>query len=92
MRAEEIVSVLLIVLLLAYILLINPDIFQIVLVGYSLDFKFEQKPYFVWSNRWLDVFVQAFMLFATATAISALFRKEREKVEEEEVVIEEVEK
>jgi len=88
-RVEEVIPALLVVLLLVYIILINPDVFQITLVGYSLDFKLEQKPYFVWSNRRLDVAVQAFLLFATAIAISALFRKEKAEVEEEEVVVEE---
>ena len=36
----------------------------------------------------MDVIIQAFMLFAVATAVSALFRKERKGEVEEEVVIE----
>ncbi|RLE64380.1 MAG: hypothetical protein DRJ37_00030 [Thermoprotei archaeon] len=89
MKVEEAIPALLVILLLVYVILMNPDVFQVTLVGYRLDFRLEQKPYFVWSNRWLDVVVQAFLLFTTAIAISALFRKEKAKVEEEEVVVEE---
>lgn len=88
MKAEEVVAGILLALLLIYVVAINPDIFRISRVGYSIEFKFEEKTYFIWTNRWVDVVIQAFMLFATATALSALFREEKVEEAEEEVVVE----
>ncbi|MDW8021229.1 MAG: hypothetical protein RMI78_01170 [Nitrososphaerota archaeon] len=36
----------------------------------------EENPQFIWSNRGLDLLVQAFIILATAAAISAQFRRE----------------
>ena len=49
MKAEELVSGALLALLLLYVTIANPDIFKITRIGYSTDFGFEDKPYFIWT-------------------------------------------
>jgi len=66
----------LLTIILLYILIFNPDILRITLIGYSAEEKFEDKPYFLWVYRGMDIVIQAFMLFAAAISIAALFRSE----------------
>lgn len=56
-------------------------------VGSPLDWDFVKAPYFIWSYRLIDVVVQAFIIFATVAAVSAMLREEKvgfvEKQEDE---------
>lgn len=49
---------------------------------------FQEEPYFLWTYRGMDVLVQAFLIFAAATAVAALFREERGPGAVEEPVVE----
>ncbi len=55
-------------------------------VGAPLEWDFVKAPYFVWSYRLIDVVVQAFVIFATVAAVSAMLREEKVGFMEEQEV------
>jgi len=55
-------------------------------IGTPVDWNFDKAPYFIWTYRYIDVVIQAFIIFATVVAISALLREEKGGfIEEEEM-------
>ncbi|MGQ9781623.1 MAG: hypothetical protein ACUVQ8_05140 [Nitrososphaeria archaeon] len=46
-------------------------------IGTPLDWDFVKAPYFIWSYRLIDLMIQAFIVFATVAAISAMLREEK---------------
>jgi hypothetical protein len=57
---------------------------QLQIVGTPVDWDFVKAPYFIWTYRYIDVVIQAFIIFATVVAISALLREEKGSFTEEE--------
>ncbi|MEM3382880.1 MAG: NADH-quinone oxidoreductase subunit J [Nitrososphaerales archaeon] len=58
------------------------------LVNPPQNYPLEEKPFFLWTYRSLDIIIQGFLLLATVTAVGAILRK-KEAVEVVEKAVEE---
>ncbi len=67
-----ILTMILAVTLLAY----SPRIVQSIKAPSLEPTSIEETPQFLWANRWLDLLIQAFILFAVIAAVSAQLRRE----------------
>jgi len=90
MRLEKILSIIITALVLIVVSFYAIDFSKFVPIPKSLgNPPLEEKPYFIWTYRSIDVFIQGFIVFASAAAIAALFRIEKGEGALEEAVIEE---
>ncbi|RLG12305.1 MAG: hypothetical protein DRN64_00120 [Thaumarchaeota archaeon] len=77
-------SMILAVLLVAILLAYSPRIVGSVKApGLKLT-SFEEHPEFLWTYRWFDLLVQAFIILAVSAAISAQLRREEPEGREAE--------
>jgi hypothetical protein len=90
MKLEKILSIIIATLILVAISFYAIDISRFIPIPQSLgNPPLEEKPYFIWTYRAIDVFIQGFIVFSSAAAIAALFRIEKGEGAMEEAVIEE---
>jgi hypothetical protein len=90
MRLEKILSIIISTLILVAASFYVIDFSKFIPIPQSLgNPPLEEKPYFIWTYRSIDVFIQGFIVFASAAAIAALFRIEKGEGVLEEAVIEE---
>lgn len=76
MEATKIAAAMLVILLAATLLAYSPRIVQSIRAPSLEPTRLEENPQFLWANRWLDLLIQAFILFAAITAVSAQLRKD----------------
>jgi len=90
MKLEKILSIIIATLILVAISFYAIDFSRFIPIPQSLgNPPLEEKPYFIWTYRAIDVFIQGFIVFTSAAAIAALFRIEKGEGAMEEAVIEE---
>jgi hypothetical protein len=90
MKLEKILSIIIATLILVVISFYAIDFSRFIPIPQSLgNPPLEEKPYFIWTYRAIDVFIQGFIVFTSAAAIAALFRIEKGEGAMEEAVIEE---
>ncbi|MEM0328934.1 MAG: hypothetical protein QXU12_04640 [Nitrososphaerota archaeon] len=76
MEITRIAAAILAILLAATLLAYSPKIIQNIRAPSLEPTRIEENPQFLWANRWLDLLVQAFMLFAVIAAVSAQLRRD----------------
>lgn len=90
MKIERILSIIIAALILMVSSLYAIDFSKFIPAPQKLNrLSLEEEPYFLWTYRAMDVFIQGFLVFASVTAIAALFRIEKGEGALEEAVIEE---
>ncbi|MCF3653641.1 MAG: hypothetical protein L2C94_005730 [Aigarchaeota archaeon] len=76
MEATRIVAAILAVILAAALLAYSPRIIEDIRAPSLEPTRIEDNPQFLWANRWLDLLIQAFILFAVIVAISSQLRRD----------------
>ncbi|MCL7386119.1 MAG: hypothetical protein LZ166_01135 [Thaumarchaeota archaeon] len=71
MEITKIVAVILALLLAAALLACSPRIIEGIRAPSLEPTRIEDNPQFLWANRWLDLLIQAFILFAVIIAVSS---------------------
>lgn len=84
MEATKIVATILAILFAATVLACLPELIQNIRAPSLAPTRLEENPQFLWINRWLDLLIQAFILFAVITAVSAQLMGDVSSQEERE--------
>lgn len=76
MEAMRIAAVIIAMILAAALLACCPRIIEGIRAP-SLELtSMDENPEFLWANRWLDLLIQAFILFAVIVAVSSQLRRD----------------
>ncbi|MBS7621738.1 hypothetical protein KEJ32_06485 [Candidatus Bathyarchaeota archaeon] len=76
MEATRMTAVILTMILAVTLLAYSPRIVQSIKAPSLEPTSIEENPQFLWANRWLDLLIQAFILFAVIAAVSAQLRSD----------------
>jgi hypothetical protein len=71
MEATRVVAAILVIILAAVLLACSPRIIEGVRAPSLEPTRIDENPQFLWANRWLDLLIQAFILFAVIVAVSS---------------------
>ena len=74
--ATKATAVIISIILVGILLYYSPRIIDSLRITSLPLTSIEENPQFLWSNRGLDLLIQAFIILAAAAAISAQFRRE----------------
>jgi hypothetical protein len=80
MEGTRITAAILVVILAAALLACSPRIIEGIRAPSLEPTRIEENPQFLWANRWLDLLIQAFILFAVIVAVSSQLRRYSRKV------------
>lgn len=81
MEATRAIATILSILLVALLLLHSPKVIESLKAPSLGSIDIRENPQFLWVNRGLDLFIQAFLMLSATAGISALLRRE-ERAEE----------